>query len=350
MLNARLEQFREMALQRIFITGSAGFIGFHLADLLLREGLELRGYDSFNDYYDVQLKERRNDILSKHSGFSLVRGALEDATRLNAAVSEFKPDCIVHLAAQAGVRYSATNPGAYISSNIVGTFNVLEAARAAEIRHFLFASSSSVYGASGELPYREAGKADTPLSLYAATKVSAEAMAHAYAHMWKLPATAFRFFTVYGPWGRPDMAPYKFASAILEGRPINVHNHGDMYRDFTYVEDLVSAISRLLAVIPEAPGARRSPIAGDSLSPAGPYRVVNIGNSEKIRLLDFIEAIEAAAGRKAMMNFVDAEPGEMIATWADTALLTKLTGYQPRTSYRTGVARFVEWFRSYYDR
>jgi UDP-glucuronate 4-epimerase len=335
-------------LKRIFITGTAGFIGFHLANLLLREKLEVRGYDCFNNYYDVRLKEQRNEILLRNDNFSVERGTLEDASRLNAAISEFKPDGIVHLAAQAGVRYSATNPEAYISSNIVGTFNILEAARAAKVRHFLFASSSSVYGASPDLPYSETGKADTPLSLYAATKVSAEAMAHAYAHMWNLPATGFRFFTVYGPWGRPDMAPHKFASAILEGRPINVHNHGNMYRDFTYVEDLVSAIWRLLDVVPEAPGGQRNRIAGDSLSLAAPYRVVNIGNSEKIRLLDFIEAIEQAAGRQAVKNFVDAEPGEMIATWADTSLLSKLTGYLPHTSYRTGVARFVEWFRSYY--
>ncbi len=287
---------------RLFITGTAGFIGFHLARLLLEEGASVHGYDGLTDYYDVELKRRRHAILAENSQFGATVGRLEDDSALQAAVDAFAPDAIVHLAAQAGVRHSLENPRAYIDSNIVGTFNVLEAARQRGVAHLLMASTSSVYGANEDMPFVETEKADTQLTTYAATKKANESMAHAYAHLWAIPTTMFRFFTVYGPWGRPDMALFKFVDAILNDRPIDVYNHGAMWRDFTYVGDLVRAIRLLIDVPPDRPAAAEAIAPGDSLSPAAPFRIVNIGNSEKVRLLDFIEAIEAALGREARRN------------------------------------------------
>lgn len=335
--------------RKVLITGTAGFIGFHLARLLLAEGFIVLGYDGMTDYYDVALKRRRHTMLLQNPGFSAVEGMLEDQERFDAVADEFAPDVIVHLAAQAGVRYSLENPRAYLDANVIGTFNVMEAARRLEVDHLLMASTSSVYGANTEMPFVETEKADTQLTIYAATKKATESMGHAYAHLWNLPTTMFRFFTVYGPWGRPDMALYKFVDAILDDRPLDIYNHGEMFRDFTYVEDLVRGIRLLIDAVPERPENGEVP-EGDSLSPVAPYRVVNIGNSDKVRLLDFVEAIEEVTGRKATRNYMDMQMGDVPATWADASLLERLTGYRPQTDFREGIARFVEWYRSYYDR
>lgn len=335
---------------RVFITGAAGFIGYHLAALLLEEGAAVHGYDGMTDYYDVGLKRSRLALLAQHPRFSMTEAMLEDADAVATAIETFAPDVIVHLAAQAGVRYSLENPRAYIETNIVGTFNVMEAARQVKPRHLLMASTSSVYGANTDMPFKETSKADTQLTIYAATKKANESMAHSYAHLWDLPTTMFRFFTVYGPWGRPDMAPYKFVDAISAGRPIDVYNHGDMHRDFTYVGDLVRAVRLLMDAAPVRPASAEDVAPGDSLSPVAPFRTVNIGNSDKVRLLDFIEAIEDAVGAPAQRVYLPMQPGDVYATWADAELLRRLTGYRPQTDVRDGVAQFVEWFRGYYNR
>jgi UDP-glucuronate 4-epimerase len=307
----------------------------------------VHGYDGMTDYYDVTLKQRRHAMLLQTPGFCATEAMLEDQARLDAEIDAFAPDVIVHLAAQAGVRYSLENPRAYIDANVIGTFNVMEAARRLGVRHLLMASTSSVYGANTEMPFTELEKADTQLTIYAATKKANEAMAHSYAHLWDLPTTMFRFFTVYGPWGRPDLALYKFVDAILEGRPIDIYNHGDMYRDFTYVDDLVRGIRLLIDAVPVRPADGMVP-EGDSLSPVAPWRVVNIGNSDKVRLLDFVDAIEDCLGQKAIRNYMDMQPGDVPATWADATLLQRLTGFRPQTDIRDGIARFVDWYREYY--
>lgn len=334
--------------KRIFITGTAGFIGYHLAELLLSEGYIVGGYDGMTDYYDVRLKERRHAMLNQHEGFSVTEAMLEDQEQLQTAISSFKPDVIVHLAAQAGVRYSIDNPRAYLDANIVGTFNIMEAARAAGVQHLLMASTSSVYGANTEMPFTETERVATPLTFYAASKLANEAMGHSYAHIYNLPITMFRFFTVYGPWGRPDMAYFKFARNIIDGKPIDIYNNGDMWRDFTYVEDLVRGIAGLIDAVPQRPEKIEEIAPGDSLSPVAPLRVVNIGNSEKVRLMDFIDAIEAEIGKKAIRNYMPMQQGDIPATWADASLLQSLTGYRPQTPFREGVARFVRWYRDYY--
>lgn len=336
--------------RRVLITGTAGFVGYHLARLLLDEGFRVHGYDGMTEYYDVQLKRRRHAMLLQQPNFSATEAMLEDADTFDAVADEFEPEVIIHLAAQAGVRYSLENPRAYLDSNVTGTFTVLEAARRLQVAHLLMASTSSVYGANEDMPFRETEKADNQLTLYAATKKANESMAHAYAHLWDLPTTMFRFFTVYGPWGRPDLALYKFVDAILDGRPIDVYNHGEMYRDFTYIGDLVRGIRLLMDVVPARPAAAGEIEPGDSLSPVAPYRIVNIGNSTKVRLLDFIEAIEDCLGRKAEHNMMPMQPGDVPATWADASLLQRLTGYQPDTDIREGIARFVEWFRDYHGK
>lgn len=332
---------------RVLITGTAGFIGFHLARLLLAEGFRVQGYDGMTDYYDVRLKQRRHAMLLQNPNFSAMEGMLEDQARFDALADEFRPDVIVHLAAQAGVRYSLENPRAYLDANVIGTFNVMEAARRLAVKHLLMASTSSVYGANTEMPFTETEKADTQLTIYAATKKANESMAHAYAHLWNLPTTMFRFFTVYGTWGRPDLALYKFVDAILDDRPIDIYNHGDMYRDFTYVDDLVRGIRLLIDAVPVRPTDGVVP-EGDSLSPVAPFRIVNIGNSDKVRLLDFVDAIEDCLGKKAIRNYMPMQMGDVPATWADAGLLQSLTGYRPQTDFRDGIARFVEWFREYY--
>ena len=280
-------------MRKILVTGSAGFIGYHLSKLLLSEGFMVHGYDGITDYYDVRLKHRRHAMLRQSEHFSATEAMLEDMPALTAAVSAFQPDVIVHLAAQAGVRYSIENPRAYVESNLIGTFNVMECAREGHVDHLLMASTSSVYGANELMPFTETEKTETPLTFYAATKKANEMMGHSYAHIYALPVTMFRFFTVYGPWGRPDMALFKFTKGIIEGTPIDIYNNGEMWRDFTYVEDLVRGIRLLIDAVPVRPDGPGQIAEGDSLSPAAPYRVVNIGNSDKVRLMDFIEAIEA---------------------------------------------------------
>ena len=337
-------------MHKILITGSAGFIGFHLSEALLQAGHRVIGYDGMTSYYDVMLKERRHQVLSQHASFRREEGMLEDMERLRAIALEERPDVIVHLAAQAGVRYSLENPRAYVDANLVGAFNVMEIARELAVDHLLMASTSSVYGANEKIPFAETDKADAPMTLYAATKKANEAMAHSYAHLHGIPTTMFRFFTVYGPWGRPDMAPFKFTKGVLEGAVIDVYNHGDMSRDFTYVTDLVRGIELLIDSPPPQVDADRKVFANDSLSPVAPYRVVNIGNGENVRLLDFIEAIEMACGREAIKNFMPMQKGDVPATWADATLLQQLTGYRPQTDFKDGIARFVAWFRDYYGK
>lgn len=332
-------------MKHVLVTGTAGFIGYHLARLLLVEGFTVHGYDAITDYYDVTLKHRRNQRLLQSPNYSFTQALLEEEGTFERVSEEFAPDVIIHLAGQAGVRYSLENPRAYLDSNLVGTFNVLEAARQQQVKHLMMASTSSVYGANEEMPFRETDKADTQLTFYAATKKANESMAHSYAHLWKIPTTMFRFFTVYGPWGRPDMALFKFTKGIFDGTPIDIYNHGDMYRDFTYGEDLVRGIRLLMDAIPGGP---ETAVDGDTLSPAAPYRIVNIGNSDKVRLLDFIEAIEAETGLKAKRNYMDMQKGDVHATWANADLLKTLTGYAPQTNVREGVAKFVAWYRDYY--
>lgn len=335
-------------MKRVLITGTAGFIGFHLSNALLKRGHLVCGYDGMTEYYDVSLKNARHDLLNSYAGFSKVEARLEDANKLYETVSYFAPDAIIHLAAQAGVRYSAENPRSYIDSNIIGTFNVLEAAKNVELQHLLIASTSSVYGANTDLPFRETDKTDAQISHYAATKKAAENMSHCYSHLYGIPVTAFRFFTVYGPWSRPDMAPIIFAKAICERKPIEVYNYGNMQRDFTYVEDVVESIRLLITCIPPQKNSGGQTVAGDSLSPVAPFRVVNIGNARPTRLLDFINNLETELGRSAICRFEEMQPGDMLSTWADTSLLAALTGYRPNTKLDLGIKRFVAWFRNYY--
>ncbi len=336
-------------MRKVLVTGTAGFIGFHLSMLLLKEGFAVVGYDGMTDYYDVRLKERRHQMLAQNEHFSATIGMLEDFDKLRELALREKPDVIVHLAAQAGVRYSLENPRAYIESNVIGTFNVMECARELGVDHLLMASTSSAYGANTEMPFDENQKADTQLTIYAATKKANEAMGHSYAHLWTLPTTMFRFFTVYGPYGRPDMALFKFTKGIIEGTPIDIYNHGDMYRDFTYVEDLVRGIRLLIDAAPAAPEAEADPVEGDNLSPVAPFRVVNIGNSDKVRLMDFVEAIEQEIGKPAIRNYMPMQAGDVPATWANADLLRNLTGYRPQTDIREGVKRFVAWYRDHYN-
>jgi len=334
-------------MRRAYITGSVGFIGFYLAELLLQEGWSVTGLDGLTDYYDVRLKHRRLQMLGQHKNFHPITAMLEDDAAVMNSVAQAKPDVIVHLAAQAGVRYSLENPRAYIESNVLGTFNVMEAAREHGVTHLMMASTSSVYGANTQMPFHENDKADTALTIYAATKKANEAMAHSYAHLWDIPTTMFRFFTVYGAWGRPDLALYKFVDAMLEGRPIDIYNNGDMYRDFTHVKDLVRGIRLLMDVPPVRPAHPSEIMDGDSLSPVAPHRVVNIGNSDKVRLMDFIDAIEHSLGLKAIRNYMPMQPGDVPATWADTSLLQNLTIYRPQTDFRAGVDQCVTWCKSY---
>jgi UDP-glucuronate 4-epimerase len=330
--------------RKALVTGSAGFIGFHLCRRLLAEGWEVTGLDAMTDYYDVRLKERRQAMLLQSPGFRTVLGRVE-TPGLVASLCE-GADAVVHLAAQAGVRHSIEAPRDYLEANVRGTLEVLEAARAHPPRHLLIASTSSVYGANAQLPFAETHAADHPLSFYAATKKAGEAMSHAYAHLFHLPITQFRFFTVYGPWGRPDMAYFRFTDAILKGEPIEVFNHGEMRRDFTYIDDLVTGIGRL---IEKPPGD--TPVGPeDSLSPDAPHRVVNIGNGTPVALNDFIAAVEAATGRSATRRMLPMQAGDVPVTWADARLIEALTGPLPRTPVAEGVQRFVDWYREYHGR
>ena len=335
-------------MRTVLITGTAGFIGFHLAQTLLANGFRVVGYDGMTPYYDPALKRARHQMLLQSPGFSCEEGMLEDMPRLQALCERERPEIIVHLAAQAGVRYSLENPRAYVEANLVGAFNVLECARMLGVAHLLMASTSSAYGANTEMPFVETQQTAHPLTLYAATKQANEAMAHSYAHLWQLPVTMFRFFTVYGPWGRPDMALFKFVKAAIDGDAIDIYNHGRMARDFTYVTDLVRGIRLLIDVPPVRPASPEDILPGDSLSPVAPWRIVNIGNSTRVPLMEFVSEIERALGVEVRKTFMDMQKGDVPETWADCSLLQRLTGYRPETTVRDGVAAFVAWYRDHY--
>jgi len=332
---------------RFLITGTAGFIGFHLARRLLSDGHVVHGVDALTPYYDPALKRARHQILQDSSAFTPHIFALEDEAKLRRTAVAAEADVIVHLAAQAGVRYSLENPRAYIDSNLVGTFNVLEISRGLPPRHVIFASTSSVYGMDSHAPFRETSAAAHPVSLYAATKRGAEVVSHSYAHLWNVPTTVVRFFTVYGPWGRPDMAYFKFVRAMLRDEPIEVYGHGQMSRDFTYVDDLIEGVVRLIPCVPET-GLR---VGGelDSISPVAPHRIVNIGGGKPVALLDFIAAAEKSLGVKAKRNYLDMQPGDVPITFAAADLLEQLTGYKPSTPIQPGVDAFVAWYRRHYN-
>ena len=336
-------------MQKIFITGTAGFIGFHLAQNLLDRGHDVIGFDGITDYYDVSLKQRRHQILKESPRFTAIEGMLEDFDLLEQVFKSNKPDVIVHLAAQAGVRYSIDHPRSYVDSNLIGSFNIMEMAKQFQVAHLLMASTSSVYGANTDMPFDENQPTKHQMSFYAATKKANEAMAHSYAHIHGIPTTMFRFFTVYGPWGRPDMALFKFTRAMLAGEPIDVYNHGKMQRDFTFVTDLVEGIARLINAVPRSPEARQEPIEGDSLSPVAPWRAVNIGNGDTVELMDYIKALEAALGIEAKKNMMDMQQGDVPATLASNDLLKALTGFTPSTPVQDGVAAFVAWYKSHYN-
>ena len=332
-------KLRELTERPVLITGAAGFIGYHLAKRLLDSGVPVVGLDNLNDYYDPSLKKARLQKLSCEFDFAFVKAELEDRAAVDQVFAEHGFEVVVNLAAQAGVRYSLENPRAYIDSNVVGFLNILEACRHARTKHLVYASSSSVYGANKKLPFSESDNVDHPISLYAASKKANELMAHTYSHLFALPTTGLRFFTVYGPWGRPDMALFKFTKAILEDRPIDVYNNGQMRRDFTYIDDIVEGVLRVMA----AP-----PLAGDCAESGAPYRLYNIGNNQPVMLMDFIKAIEFKLGKKAQMNMMPLQPGDVPDTFADVSGLMKDCGFRPATAIEDGVGQFVDWYRDYY--
>ena len=334
-------------MSKILVTGAAGFIGFHLAQRLLERGNEVTGLDNLNDYYDVRLKEARLRVLESLPGFRFVRASLADRPVMEALFAGERFDMVVNMAAQAGVRYSLENPHAYIDSNVVGFLNILEGCRHNDVKHLVYASSSSVYGANTTVPFSEHHPVAHPVSLYAATKRSNELMAHTYAHLYGLPTTGLRFFTVYGPWGRPDMAYFSFTKAILEGRSIDVFNHGRMQRDFTYIDDIIEGVVRVLDHIPCQDPSWNAEMP-DPATSAAPYRVYNIGNNHPVELGRFIEVLEECLGKKAVKNFLPMQPGDVIATSADVADLADAVGFRPDTSIENGIARFVDWYRAYY--
>ena len=330
------------------MTGAAGFIGFHLSRALLARGDQVIGIDNVNDYYDPSLKEARLAGLTPHPSFALHRVDIADGAELMSVMNHSRPDAVVHLAAQAGVRYSLQNPHAYVQANLVGFLNVLEACRHHPVGHLVFASSSSVYGANTKMPFSVHDNVDHPVSLYAATKKANELLAHSYAHLYGIPTTGLRFFTVYGPWGRPDMALFLFTEKILKGEPIEVYNEGRMLRDFTYIDDIVEGVVRVL----DRPARPNPDWQGDAPDPGtsrAPYRIYNIGNNSPVELLEFIATIEAALGKKAERRLLSIQPGDVPATFADVADLTRDTGFRPSTPIAIGVGRFVEWYRDYYE-
>lgn len=333
---------------KILITGTAGFIGSQLAQYLLARGDEVIGIDNLNSYYDVSLKEARLATLSHHKGFTQIKASLEDRDAIAEIFAKYKPQRVVNLAAQAGVRYSITNPQAYIDSNLVGFGNILEACRHHTVEHLVYASSSSVYGANTSMPFSVHDNVDHPLSLYAATKKANELMAHTYSHLFNLPTTGLRFFTVYGPWGRPDMSLFSFTQKILEGNPIDVFNYGKHQRDFTYIDDIVEGVVRTLDKV-AAPNSNWNGDSPDSATSKAPYRIYNIGNHQPVELLHFIEVLEDCLGKKAEKNMLPMQPGDVLATYADVEDLIQDVDYQPKTPIEKGVAQFVEWYRSYYQ-
>ncbi|MFC3165303.1 NAD-dependent epimerase/dehydratase family protein [Ciceribacter thiooxidans] len=328
---------------RYFITGTAGFIGFHLARRLLQDGHEVAGFDGMTAYYNLRLKEARHAALAQFPAFRPTLAMLEDRAALEKAMIDFQPDVIIHLAAQAGVRYSLENPKAYLDSNLIGSWNILELAKTLKVGHLMLASTSSVYGANPDVPFRETDRADEPLTFYAATKKATELMAHSYSHLYRVPTTAFRFFTVYGPWGRPDMALFKFVKAMIEDREIEVYGEGKMSRDFTYIDDLVDSIIDLSRIAPSEEN-RVGGSVKDTLSHQAPFRVVNIGGGQPVGLLDFIEVIESVMGKPAKRKMLPMQQGDVPRTYASPDLLVALTGKKPETGVDTGVRRFVEWY------
>ncbi len=334
-------------MRKILVTGTAGFIGFHLAKALLARGEQVVGVDNLTPYYSVQLKRDRLRQLTGTPGFTQLELDLADRQVAEELFAKQHPDRVVHLAAQAGVRYSLTNPHAYVDSNLIAFMNVLEGCRHCASGHLLYASSSSVYGSNGLQPFSTHHNVDHPVSLYAATKKANELMAHTYSHLYRLPTTGLRFFTVYGPWGRPDMAAYLFTKAIFEERPIDVYNHGHMRRDFTYVDDIVEALVRLIDVIPQ-PDANYDPLQPDPSCSQAPYRVYNIGNNQPETLQRFIEVLEGCIGRMAVKNYLDLQPGDVVETFADISDLERIIGFRPQTSIEEGLAHFVNWYRAYH--
>ena len=332
---------------KLFITGSSGFIGFHVAKRYLDKGFKVYGFDSMNSYYDVKLKRSRLNILKKYKNFSFTKGNLENQKKLNSSINKFKPSIIIHLAAQAGVRYSIKNPKIYLNSNIIGTFNVIECAKKLKIRHLIIGSSSSVYGANKKFPFQEIDKTDRQISFYAATKKSTENIAHSYSSLWKIPITVLRFFTVYGPWGRPDMAYFKFTKNILRGKKIDVYNKGKMYRDYTYIDDIVDGIVKLTNKIPKLNSSKK--YKNDSISHVAPIRTLNIGNTKKVLLSDFISAIEKNLNKKAVKRFLPMQKGDVYSTLSDSSLLRRITGYNPKTKYKDGIKKFLNWYLDYYS-
>ena len=340
---------KSVVLKRAVVTGSAGFIGFHVCAQLLDEGWLVCGIDALTDYYDVALKNARNKLLLEQKNFTFFMERLENRDSIRKIFLDFEPDIVIHLGAQAGVRYSIESPSSYVDSNLIGTFNVLEATKDRNCKHLLLASTSSVYGGNTDNPYKEIHKSDIQMSFYAATKKSNEVMSHAYSHLFNLPITCFRFFTVYGPWGRPDMALFKFTSSIIKGQAIDVFNYGNMKRDFTYIDDLVNAIKHLIEVIPKTPDDKnRKYLEIDSLSSIAPWRVVNIGSSSPISLDFFLEILEKKINRKINKNYLPMQPGDVPSTYADISLLKHLTGFEPTTSIDHGIKEFLEWYKSYY--
>ena len=332
---------------KIIITGSAGFVGFHLSKYLCENGFEVLGIDNLNEYYDVKLKIDRLEILNKLENFEFIKLDLVDKNKLNETWKKYNPQVVINLAAQAGVRYSIENPYAYIDSNIIGFLNVLEACRAYPVNHLIYASSSSVYGANSKIPFAESDNVDHPVSLYAATKKSNELMAHTYSNLYDIPTTGLRFFTVYGPWGRPDMAYYSFTKNILEDKPINVFNHGNLKRDFTFIDDIVAGIIKLIDQSPE-PNAEWDREKSNPSDSFAPYKIFNIGNNKPVKLMDFINVLENCLNKKAKINFLDMQQGDVNTTYADITLLNKLVDFEPKTSIDEGLARFVMWYKNYY--
>lgn len=331
---------------KIYITGSSGFIGFHTAKKLLDKGIKVHGFDAMNNYYDVNLKKARLDILVKYKNFSFTKGLLENKKLLRKSILKFKPSVIIHLAAQAGVRYSIENPEEYLNSNIFGTFNILKVSHELNVKHLIIGSSSSVYGANKKFPFKEIDKTDHQLSFYAATKKSTESLAHSYSSLWGTPTTMLRFFTVYGPWGRPDMAYFNFTKKILLGKKIDIYNRGKMYRDFTYIDDVVNGILRLINKPPSL--NKLTKIKNDSLSPTAPFRVLNIGNTKKIYLLDFVNSLEKELNKKVKKNYLPMQKGDVHSTLSDCTLLKKIIKYNPKTNYKIGIKKFVNWYLDYY--